>query len=136
MKFSEHRKIVAALNQVKGVLNDFHTIAGTEAVNFYTKNFTKQGFDDNGVEKWKPRKRERTRDSGRAILVKSGNFRRSLLKKRAGKLAVYIVSPLPYAKRHNEGLDGMPKRQVVGSSKKLNKDILSKLDKRMQQIFR
>lgn len=136
MKFNEARKIAEALNKAEKQINDFATIAGVEAVNHYTKNFAKQGFDDDGVKKWQPRKRERARDAGRALLVKSGAFRRSLIKRRAGKLAVYILSPLPYANRQNEGGGGIIARKVVGESRKLNRNILRILDKRIQAAFR
>jgi phage gpG-like protein len=132
VRFNEAKKIEDFIKRAEKEINNFSDIAGVEAVNFYTRNFTKQGFDDNGVEHWKGRKRERKRDSGRAILVKSGALRRSLLKRKAGKLSVFIISPLAYANRHNEGLKGMPKRQFVGNSRKLNKKILFKLDRRIQ----
>lgn len=135
MKFNEARKIIDFTKQVEKVVGDFATIAGVEAVNFYTLNFRKQGFDDNGVEQWKPRKRERSKDSGRALLVKSGALRRSLIKRPAGRLAVWIISPLPYASRQNEGGRGILKRQFVGDSTKLNRKILSKIDKRINQAF-
>lgn len=136
MKFNEARKIIEALNKAEKQINDFATIAGVEAVNFYTQNFRKQGFDDNGVEKWKARKRERLRDNGRALLVKTGALRRSLIRRRAGKLAVYIISPLPYAERQNKGGGGITARPIVGESRKLNRNILRILDKRIQNSFR
>ncbi len=150
MKFNEARKIIEALNKAEKQINDFATIAGVEAVNHFTQNFRKQGFDDDGsVKKWQGRKRERARDSGRAILVGAANKKQgiplmqSLIKRRAGKLSVYVMSSVKYANVHNEGLRSgrgsgfkMPKRQFVGESRKLNRNILRILDKRIQQSFR
>lgn len=135
MRFNEARKLIEFSKKIEAVVGDFATIAGTEAINHFTLNFRKQGFDDDGVKKWQPRKRERKRDSGRAILIKTGQLRRSLIKRKADKSAVYIISSLPYANRHNEGIKGMPKRQFVGDSRKLNRNILRIMDKRIQRAF-
>lgn len=133
--FNEAKKIQDALNKAMLAINDFSTIAGVEAVNFYTQNFRKQGFDDNGVNPWKQRKRVRVRDTGRALLVKTGALRRSLIKRKAGRLAVYIISPLAYASIQNEGGRGITPRPFVGDSKKLNDIILKKIDQRIQRAF-
>lgn len=104
MKFNEARKIAAFANQIEKVIGDFSTIAGVEAINHFTRNFVKQGFDDSGVTPWKSRKGGRMGwSNSRAILVKSGALRRSLNKRRAGKFGVIIFSPLKYAKLMNDG---------------------------------
>jgi phage gpG-like protein len=81
------------------------------AKNHYVKSFKDQGFTDENYEKWKPRKGEITgfsvskRSKGsRAILVKSGDLRRSI-KKNVNKsiLQVTISSDLPYSAVHNYG---------------------------------
>lgn len=146
MSFNEARKIIEFTKKVEGVVGDFATIAGVEAINHFTKNFRKQGFDDDGVKPWKPRKRDRKRDSGKAILVQSGALRKSLIRRRAGKFAVFIMSPLKYANVHNSEMSSqrragrgkgftMPQRQFVGDSKKLNRIILRKLDNRINKAF-
>lgn len=80
--------------------------------------------------------------TGRAILVghKTGGntlgntFNRPI---RRGKYAVAFRTYKDYAQRHNEGLNGMPKRQFIGPSKKLDRAILKKLkrehDKRLKK---
>lgn len=114
-------------------------LIGNEAKNFFVASFRKQGFENRSVEHWKPRKKEDNR-KGRAILVDSGDLRRSIVREPVNKsqLQVKISTDLPYAKVHNEGgtmKNGgkMPKRQFMGDSYKLNelckKIIVSQLDK-------
>ena len=148
MKFNNAKILKDAQKQVVALVKDSVNIMGTEAVKFYTLNFRKQGFDDNGIDKWQPRKNEffsgiarvRKRErlaSGRAILVKSGALRRSLRYYRNGLTSVMITSNLPYADAHNTGVKGrLPKRQFIGNSANLDKIILRKFDKRIYNIFK
>ncbi len=85
---------------------------GNTAKNFFVENFRKQGFDDKTVEKWKARKKKTYRtksgkvvdDTTRAILVKTGDLRRSIIRvPNRSALNVKIQTDLPYAKIHNEG---------------------------------
>lgn len=77
---------------------------GNTAKNHFVLNFRKQGFDDKVVEKWKPRKKADKR-AGRAILVKTGDLRRSIIRHPENRkaLSVKISTDLAYAKIHNEG---------------------------------
>jgi len=78
-------------------------------------------------------------------MVKTGTLKRSINYLRRGRYAVVInTGALPYAKIHNDGLQGrafgkhnfkMPKRQFVGYSQTLNKKILSKIDSKIKRIF-
>lgn len=136
-----------------------------EGIKFIKHNFRNEGFDTgSGIKKWKDRKTEdkRGRDItryrtnrrgkagsfnkyGRAIQDRSllvghktgGNkLTNSFRAVRAGKYAVAFRTYKEYAQRHNEGLDGMPKRQFIGPSKYLDKKIYLKLkrehDKRLK----
>jgi phage gpG-like protein len=94
---------------------------GNTAKNFFVENFRKQGFDDKTVEKWEARKKKerkgrgskksaaelgtvRSVKAGRAILVKTGDLRRSIIRvPNRAALNVKIQTDLPYAKIHNEG---------------------------------
>ena len=80
-------------------------LIGNEAKNFFVNSWRVQGFEDRTVEKWKPRKKETKRSIGRAILVQSGDLRRSIIRQPVNKaqLSVKISTDLPYAKIHNEG---------------------------------
>ena len=86
---------------------------GNTAKVFFVDSFRKQGFDDKNVQKWKPRKRttyktkggKTVNDTTRAILVKTGDLRRSIIRNPANRaaLTIKISTDLPYAKVHNDG---------------------------------
>ena len=126
---------------------------GNTAKNFFVENFRKQGFDDKSVQKWKPRKRTTYKtksgklvdDTTRAILVKEGDLRRSIIRvPNRAAMSVKIQTNLDYAKIHNEGLMGkafgkhpfkMPKRQFIGDSYNLNEKVKAVIVKRLDKIF-
>ena len=145
MQFNEALKIKKFMKAFEADIPNLVTIMGTEAQNFFTKNFAKQGFDDAVVEKWKPRRS--TRDAGRAILVGKGSgvLRKSIRFKKFGRNSalIYLSGPAAkYGNVHNEGLRAgrgkgfiMPKRQIVGDSKNLERIIERKLIKRIDTLF-
>jgi phage gpG-like protein len=110
---------------------------GNSAKSFFVENFRKQGFDDKNVEKWQPRKKADKR-AGRAILVKTGDLRRSIIRNPANRaaLSIKISTDLVYAARHNNGLKGMPKRQFMGDSYNLNERIKKIIVKRLDNTFK
>jgi phage gpG-like protein len=140
-------------------------IIGVEGKNFIVKNFQDEGFTDVTTEKWQERKTEdkkgrdltryRTNRKGRsgslnrfgsmtadrAILTGHGtggdklrnsfHYRTSL-----GSSIVTFYTYKKYASRHNEGLDGMPKRQFIGKSAYLQNQISKKINKELDKIMR
>jgi phage gpG-like protein len=139
--FAEHKKILKQIEAFKPQLNKMVEAAGVLAVNHFTKSFSDGGFTDESIERWKPRKRSE-RGKSRAVLVKSGRLRRSLRSKRLGNLAVKISTDVPYARVHNNGERSgrgrgfkMPKRQFIGYSGKLNRQIIAFLDKNIKKQF-
>jgi len=133
MQFSEARKIASHLKKYEAEIDSMVNTMGVMAKNHFTANFRKQGFEDEAVQAWTPRKkRER---AGRAILVKSGRLRRSINFRKKGKWSVVIGTDVPYAQRHNEGLNKMPKRQFIGYSGKLNRQIISEFSNKIKRIF-
>lgn len=118
---------------------------GNTAKVFFVESFRKQGFDDKTVQKWKPRKKKtyRTRsgkvidDTTRAILVKEGDLRRSIIRNPANRaaLSIKISTDLVYAARHNNGLKNMPKRQFMGDSYNLNEKVKAVIVKRLDKVF-
>jgi phage gpG-like protein len=110
---------------------------GNTARVFFIDNFRKQGFDDKNVQKWKPRKVADKR-AGRAILVKTGDLRRSIIRNPANRaaLTIKISTDLVYAARHNNGLKNMPKRQFMGDSYNLNEKVKAVIVKRLDNIFK
>lgn len=141
--FAEHKKILKQIEKWKPELDKIVDAMGILAVNHYTRSFANQGFTDETLESWKPRKRtERSRGGNRATLVKSGRLRRSLRKLKVGSLAIKILTDVPYASVHNNGERAgrgkgfkMPKRQFVGYSGKLNRKIISKFDVTIKKFF-
>jgi phage gpG-like protein len=80
---------------------------GNDAVNFFLDSFTKQGWQGNVFEAWKPRRSVswgRKNGKGRALLVQSGRLRRSIRITAISGMTVTIGTDVPYAKAHNEGL--------------------------------
>ena len=128
--------------QVRGAVETSLILIGNEARNHFVDSFKNQGFDDKAVKAWTPRKRMDKRRGSRAILVKSGDLRRSIIRGPISKtsLSVIIKTDLKYAAVHNFGLRAgrgngfiMRKRQFIGDSYNLNekvkKIVVNKLDK-------
>jgi phage gpG-like protein len=150
---NEARKIQMAQVKLQKSLTAFITVMGTDAKNHFVKSFRNQGFEDQTIQRWQPRKRTSYRtsngrvvdDTNRAILVKSGDLRRSVRVISKRYHSITLGSDLPYAQIHNDGLMGkaygkypfkMPKRQFIGHSRKLIDQLRMKLDKRIQNVFR
>jgi len=141
--FAEHKKILKDIQAFKPQLEKAVDAMGVLAANHFTTSFRNQGFTDESLQSWQPRKRtERSRMGNRAILVKSGRLRRSIRSKRFGFLAVKILTDVPYASVHNNGERSgrgrgfkMPKRQFIGYSGVLNRKIIAKMDVTIKRIF-
>jgi predicted ArsR family transcriptional regulator len=141
------------------------TIIEVEGKKFIQKNFQEEGFTDSGKEAWPERAttdregrditRYRTSRRGkegalnkygsqnkdRAILTghaSGGNKLRNSIKSRVNKTSkeVKYYTDKAYAERHNEGLDGMPERQFMGKSEYLHQQIIKKLKKELDKIFK
>jgi phage gpG-like protein len=106
---------------------------GNIAKNHFLKSFRDEGFTDVGLDPWKARK---TRDKSdrrnpnkkRALLVKTGQLKRSIRVGRATWNRIEVGSyGTAYASRHNKGLAGMPKRQFIGESAQMNRKIRNKI---------
>lgn len=138
-------------------------IIGVEGLNFIKKNFRDEGFTDTGFTKWDKRKTEdkngrditryRSNRSGRqgqlnrygsknqdrALLTgfaTGGDKLRNSFKKSSSINEVRFYTYKVYADRHNEGLDGMPKRQFMGKSAYLENKIKEKLSKELDKLLR
>lgn len=131
---------------IRPVLEASLILIGNEAKNHFVGSFRLQGFQDVNVDKWKPRKKQDKR-AGRAILVKSGDLRRSIRRESLNKarLSVTIATDLPYARIHNEGLEGkawgkapfkMPQRRFIGHSTVMNDKIKKTITKQINNLFK
>lgn len=89
--------------------------------NHFLEGFRRGGGQtDKSRSGWAPRKSRR--QPSRAILVLSGALRRdiSVLFSQWSKIIVGSIN-LPYSRRHNEGLAGMPQREFIGESRELKR---------------
>ena len=79
------------------------------------------------------------KEIGRNILIghnTGGNKLWKSFRARREQNRVRIYTYKPYAKRHNEGIDGMPKRQFMGNSQYLREQIKNKVTKELDKIFK
>ena len=114
-------------------------VIGVEGKKFIEKNFRDQGFTDTSTTKWEERKHETS--ESRAILVGfntggdklKNSFKYSVSK---GNNTVAFRTYKPYAARHNEGLNGMKKRQFMGKSAYLNRQIADKIKRELDLTLR
>ena len=140
-------------------------VIGVEGKKFIEKNFRDQSFTDTTTTKWEERKTEdkhgrditryRTNRVGRegsfnrygskivdrAILVgfnTGGDKLKNSFKYRSNKGSNTIIFSTykTYAARHNEGLNGMPKRQFMGKSAYLNRQIADKIKRELDLTLR
>lgn len=148
MKFNEAAKIIKDMEKSAKAISEMVDVMGVMAINHYKKSFINGGFTDETLQLWKHRKREDrgryAKNAGsRAVLVKTGKLKRSLVAKKFGRYAVRITSNVNYANVHNEGLRAgrgkgftMPKRQFVGYSGMLSAKIELRLRNKIERIFK
>jgi phage gpG-like protein len=135
-------------------------VEGLASIN---KNFRDEGFNDGGLQKWKPRKttdkrgRDITRyktnrvgragnltrygrkNQGRAILTghaTGGNKLRNSFTSSRSKVKVRFRTHKDYAQVHNEGEGNMPQRQFIGRSRTLENNIKKKLTKELDKLLK
>jgi phage gpG-like protein len=89
----------------QGMLLTLPVQMGTVAVNFFKERFRAQAWTDQSASPWKARKYKK-KDSGRAILVKSGRLRNSIHIISSISGSVTVGTEVPYAEIHNEGFEG------------------------------
>lgn len=103
-------------------------LVARKAVNHSLKAFADQGFTDATLSPWAARKRpnkaDRSTGRRRAILVDSGNLRRSIRASSAtwSRIAIGAYG-INYATFHNQGTSRIPRRRFLGPSKVLNNQI-------------
>lgn len=153
-KFGLQNKLSALLKAKR----DMPVIIGNMAVKHFQQSFRAGGFTDDVFQPWQPRKGELQRrgpamvrsrgrfgQSSRAVLVRSGDLRRSVRIKSARFSRIVIGSDLDYAAIHNYGLEGkawgrhrfkMPKRQFIGNSAVLNRQIMKRIEREVNKIFK
>lgn len=119
-------------------------LLGNQAQRYFVGSWTQQGFDG---RKWVtpnrkiPDTREYKRASvaarTRATMIQSGALRRATgnSMRTATFKKTELIIDLPYAKRHNEGLKGMPQRQFVGQTRRLSAMQYDLIKKNLRSIW-
>lgn len=115
-------------------------LMGNAMLNHTKKSFRDQGFTNTTLSPWAARKKgnaaDRRTNRNRAILIDSGALRKSLRIRKSSFAETAVGSyGIPYASRHNRGLDGMTKRQFVGRSKMLNKRLERIAMREFKKVF-
>ena len=152
---------------IKTIQQQTPKMVGIKAKKAIKENFAISGYDTGtGVNKWKARAESTNRHydalnragrkrgykgfmykSSNPILLQSQSLKRSInyvvsgLRVKVGVMADYVgaykIVPINYAKRHNEGLKGMPIRQFMPTpAQGMNAKIKKEIDKTINQQFK
>ena len=128
-------KINIPIPEFKSFMKDVIKVAANEAKNFTIDNWKLKGSyveNTSSFKPWSPRKREyysyengrKVRFSkGKDVLVNTGDLRLSIKETVLSRTRALVYSALPYSAKHNEGLDGMTKRQFLNDNKKLGEKL-------------
>lgn len=136
-------------------------VIGNLAKRHFRRNFREQGFVDQAKDPWQEVKRRKKGTRAWRLAAKEdpgARTRRILTGKGSTGLVTTInvqkasfdaivvgTRGVKYAAIHNEGLEGkawgkhkfkMPKRQFIGNSKKLEREIESYIVKELDKVFR
>lgn len=158
------KKINLDLAQLADAVKKLPARVARTVENFSKERFRAQNWLDEVAEPWEPRKvtTGRKKDEKRAILVKTGQLRRSV-RARANGMNVTISSDKPYAEIHNEGGEidtvqavqaytrkngskvkthsrkvslKMPERKFMGPSKALGEEIERQIEREFRTALR
>ena len=131
----------AAKQATSFVQNRLPAVVGIEATKHFKGSFHNEGFTDDVLEPWsditEKRKDQKRRKNGNLppILTDTGDLGDSITWSESGDKVV-MSTDVVYAQRHNEGTNGMPKRQFMGPSKTLDRTITAKIEKELKKIFK
>lgn len=110
--------------------------------NHFLQGFRKGGGQTNAsIGGWQKRKtprnaRERKRNVGRALLVRTGSLRSDIKKREVSFNRIVVgTRSTPYAGYINDGTSKMPQREFIGESRVLEKKIENQIVKELDKIF-
>jgi hypothetical protein len=136
------------VENMQTVNRDLPVLLANQARNYFLDTFTLQGWSG---DKWKEVQRRtpgtpaykwpaKPKASSRSnpILIRTGKLRRAVRNsiREASVTRVRLVVDLVYAKRHNDGEDGMPKRKFMGNSPILMKMQRELIDQKIKTVWR
>ena len=134
------------INNFQKVKQELPVLLATQAENYFTDNFRKQGFEDSkwqevqrripDTKAYKYPKRKGLSRRKKPILIGTGRLRRAVSnsKKIATWNLVRLEVNLPYAENHNEGIT-LPQRQYMGDSATLRKKQRALIIKTVDRIW-
>jgi len=112
-------------------------VIANDAKNHFLLGF-RQGGGQTDASKggWQKRKKD-PKGARRGILILRGRMMKALKTVSAtfSKIEIAIIG-IAYAQRHNEGLDGMPKREILGKSSVLDAKTKRTIERELRKIFR
>lgn len=123
------------IKKIKGKLPSFEKykqfqrtvpiLLANEVKNHFLEGFRKGGGQtDRSLRGWQPRKRSSRRNTGRAILVDTGQLRRDIKKRVVNSHKIVVgTRNVPYGIYHNNGTDRLPQREFIGESQALERKI-------------
>jgi phage gpG-like protein len=138
-------KLIEAMQKAK---TDLPRLLANQAQNHFADSFKAGGWDgrpwkevkrrQEGTPEYKYPKKKGLSRRTKPILVKSGTLRRavSMSARVVTWDKIQLVVDLPYAERHNEGKDGMPKRQFMGDSQALKDKQIKLINEYMEKVWK
>lgn len=139
------KQIIEGVEKAK---DELPRLLANQAQNHFAGSFKRGGWDgtpwkevkrrQEGTPEYKYPKRKGLSRRTKPILVQSGQLRRavSMSARVVTWQKILLVVDLPYAERHNEGKDGMPKRQFMGHSSVLQYKQVELINKYMQSVWK
>lgn len=140
-------KLDKVIKNLEATKRDLPIKLANQAVNHFSDNFQKQGFE---TQRWKevkrripdtpeykyPKRKGLSRRT-KPILVNTGRLRRAVAasKKLSTFNLIKLVVDLPYAIYHNEGTDNTPQRKFIGDSAALRRKQINLIDKEIDRIW-
>lgn len=140
-------KLDKVRDNMEQVKRDLPIVIANKAVTYFTYTFAVQGI---GGDKWQqvkrripdtpeykyPKRKGLSRRT-KPILIGTGRLRRAVAasKQLTTFNLIKLVVDLPYAARHNDGLDNMPKRSFMKSTPQLEQKIRSAIHSYIDKAF-
>jgi len=134
----------------KFVNDDSPEIMGKIAVDFFKDGFQNEGFTNGGLQKWEEVKRRMdpkitgAKATRKILTGDTADLGESIQQKNAANGEVTIYSDKEYAGAHNEGTNNagrrrnvtIPKRQFIGHSAELDKEVTDELKRKLDIIIK
>lgn len=137
----DNRNITKPIQEVekrmKEAVKDLPQIMGNQALIFARQNFSQGGFTDTGFQKWRKRKNPtkwgEVPRPNRALLIDSARLKNSGRISHTTHNGVGLIWDVPYAKAHNNGVNGIGRIQTVKAFIRKNGSKVKQHERRITQ---